>query len=109
MPFKRPLSQNSKGHLARFQAEGQYPLRQEDSVPSETCVSQSNDLYGGGNERYYSTGYSVEAPRRLVDPIPGNVTPIYEYEPNTWGAPEAGRIIACDDGWHNPKPEEAIG
>ena len=52
---------------------------------------------------------SVEAAWRLVDPILGNVTPIHEYEPNTRGPPEAGRIIAGDGGWHNPKPEEAIG
>jgi hypothetical protein len=44
------------------------------------------------------------------DEILGNVTPIHEYEPNTWGRPpEADRIIAGDGGWHNPMHEEAIG
>jgi glucose-6-phosphate 1-dehydrogenase len=45
----------------------------------------------------------------LVDPILRNVTPVHEYEPNTWGPEAADRIIAGDGGRHNPKPEEAIG
>jgi glucose-6-phosphate 1-dehydrogenase len=47
---------------------------------------------------------SVEAAWGVVDPILGNATPVHEYEPNTWGPAEADQIIACDGGWHNPKP-----
>src|SRR5215467_5385816 len=36
---------------------------------------------------------SVEAAWSVVDPVLGNVTPVYEYAPNTWGPPEAERII----------------
>ena len=43
------------------------------------------------------------------DKILENVTPIYEYEPNTGGPAEAERIITGDGGWHTPKHEEAIG
>jgi len=39
----------------------------------------------------------------------GNVTAVHDYKPNTLGPAEAERIIAGDGGWHNPKPEEAIG
>ena len=35
---------------------------------------------------------SVEAAWCIVDPILGNVTSVYEYEPNTWGPTEADRI-----------------
>ncbi len=49
---------------------------------------------------------SVEAAWRIVDPILGNVTPVYEYEPNTWGPPEADRMIKEDGGWHNPLATE---
>ena len=52
---------------------------------------------------------SVEAAWRVVDPILGDVTPVYEYEPNTWGPAEADRIMEGDADWHNPKHEEAIG
>jgi glucose-6-phosphate 1-dehydrogenase len=46
----------------------------------------------------------VEAAWSVVDPILGNVTPVHDYEPNTWGPTEADHIIAGDGGWHNPKP-----
>src|SRR5229473_7576420 len=49
---------------------------------------------------------SVEAAWEVVDPVLGNVTPVYEYEPNTWGPPQADQIIARDGGWHNPVPTE---
>jgi len=45
---------------------------------------------------------SVEAAWRVVDPVLGKVTPVFQYAPNTWGPPEADRIIERDGGWHNP-------
>ena len=45
---------------------------------------------------------SVEAAWRVVDPVLGDATPVYQYAPNTWGPPEADRIIERDGGWHNP-------
>jgi len=41
---------------------------------------------------------------KVVDPILGNVTPLFPYDPNTWGPTEAERIRARDGGWHNPLP-----
>ena len=49
---------------------------------------------------------SVEAAWEVVDPVLDNVTPVYEYEPNTWGPPQADQFIARDGGWHNPVPTE---
>jgi glucose-6-phosphate 1-dehydrogenase len=46
----------------------------------------------------------VEAAWSVVDSILGDVTPVHEYDPNTWGPIEADRIIAGEGGWHNPKP-----
>src|SRR6266852_1364329 len=45
---------------------------------------------------------SVEAAWAVVDPILGKVSPVYQYAPNTWGPPEADRIIKRHGGWHNP-------
>ena len=56
-----------------------------------------------GDPSLFAREDSVEAAWRVVDPILGDVTPVYEYEPNTWGPREAGRIIGGDDGWRNPK------
>jgi len=47
----------------------------------------------------------VESAWAVVDPILGpDTTPIHEYEPGTWGPPEADRFIARVGGWHNPEP-----
>ncbi len=48
---------------------------------------------------------SVEASWRIVDPILGNVTSVFEYEPNTWGPAEVDRISPVG-GWHDPLPKE---
>ncbi len=47
---------------------------------------------------------TVEAAWKVVDPILDGATPLYEYDPQTWGPAEADRIIAGDGGWHNPTP-----
>jgi glucose-6-phosphate 1-dehydrogenase len=60
-----------------------------------------------GDAGLFAREDSVEEAWRIVDPVLRNVTPVYEYEPNTWGPPEAERIIAGDGGWHNPMSGEA--
>ena len=60
-----------------------------------------------GDPSLFAREDNVEAAWRVVDPILGDMTPVYEYEPNTWGPPEAERIIAGDGGWHNPSSGEA--
>jgi glucose-6-phosphate 1-dehydrogenase len=48
----------------------------------------------------------VEAQWRVVDPILGNVTPVYPYEPGTWEPDEADHLIATDGPWINPTVHE---
>ncbi len=55
-----------------------------------------------GDASLFAREDGVEASWRIIDPILGNATPVVEYEPNTWGPPEADRLIAGDGGWHNP-------
>lgn len=62
-----------------------------------------------GEETLFVREDSVEAEWRIVDPILGNVTPVLEYEQNTWGPPEADKLLAPDGGWHNPTPGESSG
>jgi glucose-6-phosphate 1-dehydrogenase len=56
-----------------------------------------------GDETLFVREDSVEAQWKIVDPVLGNVTPLYEYAPGTWGPPEAEQIIAREGGWHNPE------
>ena len=44
----------------------------------------------------------VEAQWAVVEPILGNVTPVYQYEPGTWGPREADKFADEVGGWHNP-------
>ena len=43
----------------------------------------------------------VEEAWRIVDPVLKSGTPLYEYEPKSWGPIEA-RPIEPLGGWHNP-------
>ena len=43
----------------------------------------------------------VEEAWRIVDPILKTDSPIYEYDPKTWGPHEVDRLM-LEDGWHNP-------
>ena len=49
---------------------------------------------------------SVEAQWQVVDGILGNVTPLYTYEPGTWGPAEAYQLIGKHGPWLNPRPPE---
>jgi glucose-6-phosphate 1-dehydrogenase len=40
----------------------------------------------------------VEAAWAIVDPILGDTTPVYPYEPGTWGPAEADRVIVRPGG-----------
>jgi glucose-6-phosphate 1-dehydrogenase len=55
-----------------------------------------------GDAGLFAREDSVESAWRVVGPALGNATPVHEYEPHTWGPPEANQIIAGDGGWHNP-------
>jgi glucose-6-phosphate 1-dehydrogenase len=45
----------------------------------------------------------IDAQWRIVEPILDNVTPVYPYEPGTWGPDEAEELIGADGPWRAPK------
>jgi glucose-6-phosphate 1-dehydrogenase len=45
---------------------------------------------------------AIEAQWAVVDPILGDITPVYEYARGSWGPREATRLIEGDDGWLDP-------
>jgi glucose-6-phosphate 1-dehydrogenase len=57
-----------------------------------------------GDGSLFARDDCVEAAWRVVDPILGNTTPLFEYEPDTWGPLEAKRVLAVGDAWHDPAP-----
>ena len=44
----------------------------------------------------------VEEAWRIVDPVLKAGTPVYEYEPGTWGPSEVDQKVSPPGGWHNP-------
>jgi glucose-6-phosphate 1-dehydrogenase len=57
-----------------------------------------------GDGTLFARQDAVEAAWAIVQPILGDVTPVYEYRPGTWGPAEAGKLTAGAGGWHNPSP-----
>jgi glucose-6-phosphate 1-dehydrogenase len=48
----------------------------------------------------------VEAQWRVVQPVLGDVTPLYQYESGSWGPDEAWQLIGADGPWLNPRAPE---
>jgi glucose-6-phosphate 1-dehydrogenase len=44
----------------------------------------------------------VEEAWRIVDPYLRSDSPVYGYEPQTWGPAEADQLVSAAGGWHNP-------
>jgi glucose-6-phosphate 1-dehydrogenase len=44
----------------------------------------------------------VDEAWRIVDPVLKKTTPVYEYEPNTWGPAEVRQTLEPEGGWVNP-------
>ena len=54
-----------------------------------------------GDSSLFAREDGVEAAWKVVEPILGTRTPLYEYEPGEWGPEEANHIVT-DESWHNP-------
>ena len=56
-----------------------------------------------GSTELFTREDSVEAQWQVVDGILGDVTPLYFYEPGTWGPDEAYQLISRHGPWLNPR------
>ena len=55
-----------------------------------------------GDLSLFSREDSAEAQWRVVDPILNSGTPLYDYEPNTWGPRQSEDIAKGVGAWHDP-------
>jgi len=72
----------------------------------------SSDLHGnprptssaadGVSLRRSETQPHAVAGQSRGDDLPRHDTPVYEYQPGTWGPGEVDRRVSPSDGWHNP-------
>jgi len=56
-----------------------------------------------GDGMLFAREDAVEAAWAVVQPILGDVTPVHEYEPGSWGPPQADRLTQEVGGWHTPQ------
>jgi glucose-6-phosphate 1-dehydrogenase len=69
-----------------------------DMLPYEELL---DNAMHGDQTRFAREDY-VEEAWRIVQPVLGNATPLYFYEPGAWGPPEAEALAAEHGGWRNP-------
>jgi glucose-6-phosphate 1-dehydrogenase len=55
-----------------------------------------------GDATLFAREDSVEEAWRIVDPVLKANTPVYEYDPRTWGPKEVDQIVCPPGGWANP-------
>jgi len=77
----------------------------QESDPTELGAYEEllYDAMRGNSARFSRQDY-VEEAWRIVDPILQDAAPVYDYEPGTWGPPQASALIAPDGGWFDPPP-----
>ncbi len=115
----------SKGNYVRFRlgpdvqiAIGARAKRSGDGMagrPVELAVVQQNtgdemDAYERllgdameGDPTLFARYDTVEAAWRIVEPVIHGPSDLWEYEPGSWGPPQADRLVADVGGWHTPE------
>jgi glucose-6-phosphate 1-dehydrogenase len=56
-----------------------------------------------GDSTLFAPEDGVEAAWRIVDPVLQNSSPIYPYEPGSWGPIEVEEVLSPPGGWRNPQ------
>jgi glucose-6-phosphate 1-dehydrogenase len=59
-----------------------------------------------GDSTLFARQDAVDAAWEIVEPILNDATPVHDYEPGSWGPPDAARLTADVGGWHQPAPPE---
>ena len=62
-----------------------------------------------GDQMLFAREDSVEEAWRVVEPVLGNATPLYQYDSGTWGPAEADRLLQNGAGWFNPEQDWSCG
>ena len=78
-------------------------------VGTPSPISDEKDAYErvltdaiAGDATLFARQDYVEEAWRIVDPYLKADSPVYDYEPMTWGPSEADKLVSATGGWHNP-------
>ena len=90
-----PLTE-SAGELTEILGVTHPPAAEMDAYERVLSDAMAGDATLFAREDY------VEEAWRIVDPALKAGTPVYEYEPNTWGPAQIAKKVTPPDGWQNP-------
>jgi glucose-6-phosphate 1-dehydrogenase len=74
--------------------------------PVETRLGDYERLLSdamSGDATLFARQDVVEAAWAVVDPLLNDPGPMFEYEPGSWGPPQADRLVAEVGGWNTPQ------
>ena len=74
--------------------------------PAETRLGDYERLLGDaidGDTTLFARQDVVEAAWAIVDPLLADPGELFEYEPGSWGPPQADRLVAEIGGWNTPQ------
>jgi glucose-6-phosphate 1-dehydrogenase len=74
--------------------------------PMDTKLGDYERLLGdamAGDATLFARQDVVEAAWAIVNPLLAEPGQLYEYEPGSWGPPEAERLVAEVGGWNTPQ------
>ena len=75
------------------------------ALPSAADMDAYERVLGdamAGDPTLFAREDNVEEAWRIVDPVLKAGTPVYEYEPGTWGPKEVDQSVSPPGGWQNP-------
>jgi glucose-6-phosphate 1-dehydrogenase len=73
--------------------------RRELQEPYDRLLDDAMD----GDPILFARQDEVETAWKIVDPILEKPTPLYEYEPGSWGPAQSDELLAARGGWHEPR------
>ncbi|HTY87679.1 MAG TPA: glucose-6-phosphate dehydrogenase [Candidatus Acidoferrum sp.] len=91
----KPLTE-SAGEIAEICGVAHPPAAEMDAYERVLSDAMAGDATLFAREDY------VEEAWRIVDPALKAGTPVYEYEPGTWGPAQVGQHVTPRGGWQNP-------
>ena len=93
---------------------GSGPRRSVEMIASRHARPEEMEAYArvlsdamAGDASLFARQDYVEEAWRIVDPVLNAETPVYPYEPHTWGPAEVEGNVVPEGGWHPSVPDDA--
>ncbi len=93
---------------------GKGPRRSVEMIASRHARPEEMEAYArvlgdamAGDAALFARQDYVEQAWRIVDPILKADTPVYQYDPQTWGPEAMEKAVQPPGGWHVPNPDDS--